>query len=55
MKQKRRSCLIFALAAAMVMGTAFTAQAADTKIDKVKLVVTYDREPKSGHDIGMSL
>ncbi len=52
MKQKRRSCLIFALAAAMVMGTAFTAQAADTKIDKVKLVVTYDREPKSGDDIG---
>lgn len=52
MRQKRRNCLIFALAAAMVVGTAFTALAEDTKIDKVKLSVSYDREPKSGDDIG---
>lgn len=52
MMQKRKSFLIFALAASMVMGSALTAQAADTKIDKVKLTVSYDREPKSGDDIG---
>ena len=48
MRQKRRNCLIFALAAAMVVGTAFTALAEDTKIDKVKLSVSYDREPRAG-------
>ena len=52
MRQKRRNCLIFALAAVMAVGTAFTALAEDTKIDKVKLSVSYDREPKSGDDIG---
>ena len=52
MRQKRRNCLIFALAAAMVVGTAFTALAEDTKIDKVKLSVSYDRVAKSGDDIG---
>lgn len=52
MMQKRKSYLIFALAACMVLGSAFTAQAADTKIDKVRLTFSYDREPKSGEDIG---
>ena len=52
MMQKRKSYLIFALAACMVLGSAFTAQAADTKIDKVRLTFSYDREPKSGEEIG---
>ena len=48
MRQKRRNCLIFALAAAMVVGTAFTALAEDTKIDKVKLSVSYERAEERG-------
>lgn len=51
MMRKRRNSLVLLLAAAMVLGSAFTAQAADTKIDKVTLQVSYD-EPKSGDDIG---
>lgn len=49
MMKKWLSCL---LAAAMVLGMATTAQAADTKIDKVTVAFSYDAEPASGDSIG---
>lgn len=40
------------LAVVMAISTGFTALAADTKIDTVKLTFSYDKAPASGDDIG---
>ena len=43
MRRKRGLCLL--LAASMVLGSSFTALAADKKIDTVKLSFSYSKAP----------
>ena len=50
MRRKRGLCLL--LAASMVLGSSFTALAADKKIDTVKLSFSYSKAPESGDEIG---
>ena len=50
MRKKKGICLM--LAVVMAISTGFTALAADTKIDTVKLTFSYDKAPASGDDIG---
>lgn len=50
MRKQKGLCLL--LAAVMALSTGFTAWAADTKIDTVKLTFSYDKAPASGDDIG---
>lgn len=50
MRKQKGVCLL--LAAVMVLSSGFTAWAADTKIDTVKLKFSYDQAPASGDEIG---
>lgn len=50
MRGKNGLCLV--LAAVMALSSAFTALAADEKIDTVKLSFSYSKAPASGDDIG---
>lgn len=50
MRKKKGICLL--LAVVMAISTGFTALAADTKIDTVKLTFSYDKAPASGDNIG---
>ena len=48
----KRKWLCFLLAVMVMLSFTITAQAADEKIDKVTLTVSYEREPKTGDAIG---
>ena len=48
MRKKKGICLM--LAVVMAISTGFTALAADTKIDTVKLTFSYDKAPARVHE-----
>lgn len=51
MKREKKRWLVLVMSAVLVLGTCFAAQAAETKIDKVKLTFS-GTEPKSGEAVG---